>query len=903
MLKKITWIFFAILLVALLAGALSWLHLREREKKIPAETFIPDNSALVLRVQGGTRLPLDLPAPLAGDVALFHRAAIHRVIDTLARAGIVDSSSVTVALRVEGKASVRFLHVLNRGGLFHRGDLPAFLARRFPGDAPAARDFERGAIHAIAVGHDEVYYTVVGGHVLLSDSGLYLEDALKRADGNAPDASPYEEACHYLSSAAKVNVFVNATCLAELLPLYLDKVALAGISWGALDGYISPGGFTFSGLVRPGPTIRSFPGLLQGQRAAGIRLDGLLPADVKAVSVLRLSDAGKYLADLERYRSAVKISDAVAARKREYARWFGASTGDEWQELFGGEIAKGVMDVLPAGEEEGVIVVLLKSGNKGERLLQEMIARHARQAGGGGDSTRHVYQVDQKQVVYYTMPAPDFCSVTWGDAFDGMPARYALVQENYLVLASSRAAVQRFARDYFRHSSARDAPWYKRVKERLGVNHNWIHVSSTAAMLPLYRQQARGAWAAYLRANGDRLAGVSSWGYRWSGEEGMLYASLAASVEKVERQATRLMWQTRLDADVAMKPAVVKNHVTGERELLVQDRDNTLYLVSDLGLISWKLPVQGAINSEIYQVDFYKNGKLQYLFSTPTHLYLVDRNGAFLPRYPLPLRSRCEVGITLFDYENNRDYRVAAPGVDRHLYLFGLDGNPVKGWDVPACDNPVVSRVHHFRVEGRDYLVVLDRHRLYMLDRRGKHRARVMQHFDAPAGTPLYASRRGGKAVVCFADARREARWVDFEGNAGSWKSAAGGTLPYHLNVGDVNADGADEWIFTSGESLAIHDGQGRLLLEKRREGAALGFPYIYRFSARDARVGMLDSARGQLLLTAGTRDDEQHEGFPLPGVTPFSIAFHGGGGDDAAGFYLFTGGAGGYLLKYRVRE
>ncbi|MDR0545243.1 MAG: hypothetical protein LBG30_07875 [Odoribacteraceae bacterium] len=884
MFKKIIWSLVALLLAALVAGALWWLHEREQEEKIPVETFIPDNSAIVLRVQDNVRLP-------AGDGTPFQHPRLRRAVDALTRAGVVDSATVTLAIRVEGKESIRFLYVLNRDGLFHRGDLPGALEQCFPGSAVDERDFGRNAIHSLVIEKETIRAAAVGSLVLLSDSRLYLEDALRRVDMERP----YEQARHYFSSSAKINLYLGAACFAELLPLYLKNAAdLRGFSWGALDGYLTTDGASFHGFLHPGETARAFPAALRGQRAVGARLDEVLPADVKAVSILRLSDTKKYLADLEAYRLAAKLRESVLKREQEYAKLFGSNARGEWQELFRGEIAKGVMEVSAGGEEEGVIVIHLTSGSKGDDLLRRMITHRAARAGMEASALQHLYRLERNEIVYYDMPATDFCSILWGDVFDGMPARYAFVQDNYLVLASSRLAVQRFVKDYFRHSSIRDAAWYKRVRERLGVNHNWMHVAATSPLLPLYRLRAKGAWADYLRAGEP---GLSAWGYQWSGEEGMLYASLAASAGSAEKQTARLLWQTRLDADAASKPAIVKNHVTGEREVMVQDRANTLYLISDVGLILWKLPVQGAINSEIYQVDFYKNGKLQYLFSTPTHLYIVDRNGFHLPRYPLPLKSRCEVGVTLFDYENNRDYRVAAPGEDRHLYLFALDGNPVKGWETPTSSNAIASKMHHFRTGQRDYLVFLDRDRLYMLDRRGKTRTRVDHPFNVAPHTPLYLSRRAGKPVVLFADARREAWWVDFEGNAGSWKSKD--AAPYHLNVGDVNADGIDEWIFASGETLSIHDQQGRLLREKRWEGATLGFPYIYRFSSRDVRVGLLDEARGQLLL-AGS---ELSKGFPLAGATPFSVAFHGGDSDAAAGFNLFVGGQDGYLLKYRVQE
>ena len=168
-----------------------------------------------------------------------------------------------------------------------------------------------------------------------------------------------------------------------------------------------------------------------------------------------------------------------------------------------------------------------------------------------------------------------------------------------------------------------------------------------------------------------------------------------------------------------MKPVPVTNHSTGEQELFVQDEQHAVYLINDIGRILWKLPVDGPINSEVYQVDLYKNGKLQYLFSTASRMYLLDRNGRAVENFPLAFPASCEKGITVYDYDNSRDYRIFVPCRDRKVYLYGLNGKEVEGWKPGKADKQIVSRVRHFRIEGKDYLVFADQYRLYILDRRG----------------------------------------------------------------------------------------------------------------------------------------------------------------------------------------
>ena len=75
-----------------------------------------------------------------------------------------------------------------------------------------------------------------------------------------------------------------------------------------------------------------------------------------------------------------------------------------------------------------------------------------------------------------------------------------------------------------------------------------------------------------------------------------------------------------------------------------------------------------------------------------------------------------------------------------------------------------------------------------------------------------------------------------------------------------------------------------------------LDFPYIYRFSGRDSRIGLMDRVGGKMLLLAV--DGNVSKGFPLAGDSPFSIVFSGNDG-----FFLFAGADNGSVIKYKVQR
>ena len=908
MVKKIVFVLLGCVTVAFIAVALWWVSQKERGAELPKESFVPYNSAVVMNVNGAFGLSSRLKEIFGEEEAAVRGKELYRMADSLRRHGFADTSAYTLALRVEGRNAVRRLMVLDCGNLFSRGKVYSFLSELAGGKKGVEKEYDGHRIcRWPGEKGKELCVAVVGSMILLSDSGLYMEDALRQLNDKRgiADAKPvcFEDVSRYFSATAGINLYLNESCFSDLLPLFVDTKVMTGgldargwFKWGALDVNMEEEGINLNGFLSYDDMRKSFPAVFKGQRPVAIGLDEVLPSASKAVSLLGVSDVGLYVNALDGFRQRAGLDGHVRKRKQGFAELYGAGMEDEWMKLLSGEWAKGILYYNVAeGEEDGVAVVRVKAGSLGRDLIEKMLERYARHSGRSLASLKKTYRLDDaKELTYYAFPTSDFVPVMWGEVLGGMANRYVFVEDNYVVFASSEEAVRQFARDYVRRQNVREQEWYWTTRERLSKEGNWTSVAHVASMLPFYRAASEGRWKNYLEKNGERVASCASVGLQWANEGDMVYNILFLSTKEVAEQQKQVMWQTKLEAPLAMKPAIVTNHNTGERELFVQDENNTVYLINDIGRILWKLPVQGRINSDIYQVDMYKNGKLQLLFSTPTHVYLIDRNGNYLPRYPLALPSACARGVTVCDYDGKRDYRIFVPAADRRVYLYDLTGNPVKGWNVPRSDNDIVSRVCHFRVQGKDYIAYAGWHRLYLLDRRGNERVHVPTLLNLTAPTHLYLTNVGGKACVALNDAEGNFLLVGFDGKVTTVapeQAAPGGSL----NVEDVDGDGLDEFVYACGGSVRVYDNKGKLESEHVWKDSRVGFPYVYRFSARDIRIGVVDTVGGRLFLTDG---EGVSKGFPMAGNAPFSIAFFDKG---TTGFYLFAGNGEGQLLKYRV--
>ena len=173
----------------------------------------------------------------------------------------------------------------------------------------------------------------------------------------------------------------------------------------------------------------------------------------------------------------------------------------------------------------------------------------------------------------------------------------------------------------------------------------------------------------------------------------------------------------------------VKNHTNNEMDLLVQDINNRLYLISNQGKVFWKKQINGKILGRVQQIDMYKNGRLQLVFATENRIYVLDRNGNDAAPFPLKFSDKITQPLSVFDYENNRNYRLlVSQGKD--LIMFNQLGNRISGFNYSGAEQSIRTQPKHIRIGGKDYITFSQGNQMEILSRVGKTRVEIDNKFQ-----------------------------------------------------------------------------------------------------------------------------------------------------------------------------
>ena len=153
-------------------------------------------------------------------------------------------------------------------------------------------------------------------------------------------------------------------------------------------------------------------------------------------------------------------------------------------------------------------------------------------------------------------------------------------------------------------------------------------------------------------------------------------------------------------------PFPVLNSATGQTNSFYQNSNLFLCLNDENGKGVWGVPFKQPICGAVESIDYYANGKVQFLFAAGSGLYLIDRLGRFVGGFPVDLGKPVLLGPKAYDFSGAHGYTVMVLHKDNALEMYNLHGKKPDGWKGILAPETVKALPELLEVKDKKYWVV-----------------------------------------------------------------------------------------------------------------------------------------------------------------------------------------------------
>ncbi|MDD3685383.1 MAG: DUF3352 domain-containing protein [Bacteroidales bacterium] len=771
------------------------------------------------------------------------------------------------------------------------------------------REYKNVIIHEYNSKNGNRFFYCVKNHLLIvSFTSVLIEKSLDNLSDGQPIYKRDKGFAEVYETAGKkeiANVFVNMEQLAQVISISGSEAASKKIGslkhfsgWIGLDMNNPPDMIKLNGFIHKSDSAALFTTLISSQSATNINCLEIIPDNTAMYCAFAFNNSAEFDKNLNAY---LKLTGTNATREKQISdikSGFGIDP-KSFYELFDNEICISAFSPVSIDEQASYFTIAgLNSQSNGILGLESILKSCEAKTGKSVSDFKSEIKIDDNtKIVCYSLPITNLPEVLFGPSFSNCKSDYVCFIKNYMVFSDSKEALHKFAYDAFLNKTMATSIEHNLFLENFSDKSMFFAFFSFGRGYNLAANTLSEGILTSINKNRDAFTRLGLVGYQINSANGLLYNNFVIKHSDDVSEKPQTVWESRLENPIFTKPALVINHNDNSKEILIQDEKNILYLLSNSGREVWRLQLDEQITGKIYQIDMYKNGKLQYLFSSANKIHVIDRLGNYIEKFPVSLRAEATAPLALFDYENNKNYRILIPCADKKVYLYDAEGSIVKGWNFNETENKVEVEAAHYQVGSEDYIVFHDDYKCYFLNRSGEPKTEILTSFKFSKKNKIWYDNTASKPGFVTTDASGTVWYLYVDGTKDSIKIKSF-SENHWFALEDINADGKSDFIFADGKKLEVYNKSKKLILSCDFEGDISAEPLFYKFPSNQNKIGIVCKSVSKIYLI--NSDGSYFNGFPLHGLTPFSIGYLN---NSANKFNLLVGGAENLLYNYEVNE
>lgn len=772
--------------------------------------------------------------------------------------------------------------------------------------------------------NDEIIYSVLSsetfaissfhfyfknGLLIISPSSLIIESVIRliKSDYSLLNNASFNKVISTSGKNVAANIFINNKLFSRLWKKWVNddiqkseiyKYSIA--EWSAIDLHVSQNMFLLNGFTDHGDSLINFLKVLSSQEQEKFTIANIAPKEAHTFLFLAVNQLKKwqdcYSVFLESYGAKQSRDALLASLKKKN----GINIIDLFDKLIYKECGI-VYSTSPLSNDslqndDVYFIINTDNQSSSKELLDSVIIKYAQLKGTQYSDYIFSIKLDNDlSVDAYNFPISNIPELLFGSVFSNSGSRYFSFIDNYIVFTKSKQALQRIIYANTLKKTLQNEPLYRSYTDMLDKKSNLLFYCDIARAKAFLNATLNKKLFTVIQQNFDVVRQMDALSCQISNINNLLYTSIYIRYSPEIKQNTHTVWESKLDTTTSMKPFLVINHNTQEKEIFVQDDANNIYLLNNSGRILWKNNIPERIKSEVFQVDLMKNKRLQYLFSTKNYIYIIDRNGEVLENYPIKLKASATNGVSLITFDSKNESRLYVACSDKKVYCYTLTGKLDKNWKFETTNHFVYQPIQYVKYENKEYIYFVDTLNLYIVGKDGKKLINEKVHFPTNKHAMLYFSPKNPESDACFLinDIEGTIHYIYLDGSVKS-KSFDKRRSNHYFLYNDMDGDGYADYIFADDNDLIIYKRNKKVLLNYSLPSVPKAKPVFYEFPFAKNKIGIV--CEKSLFLI--DKEGKMPNGFPLKGISPFSISLFNSA---LKTYFLITSSDNGYLLNYEI--
>ncbi|MEO9964692.1 MAG: hypothetical protein ABJF11_02820 [Reichenbachiella sp.] len=719
-----------LLLIGGAAGGFYWW----KQSRITLWSFVPENSIMVFEPNDFAYLwrPDDNRKVLKNLKSLPLLDSVQRTIGILDSvtnfkfSQVIDQGNLLISFHQNTNESLAALYLLEVKELEQHSllsDLQLFIRDNLDFKL-SERTYQGYLITELKNEHSTLTYIFHKNYLIASFSPFMVEDAIRMiADSRV---NTYQETELHVAevtdgSTGAGRCYINTNFLDKLAGIFANPVEIntTPLKWLThlmyLDLSFEDDKIDLSGFAVNDTSKINYLSAFDGIRGVGFDMKNIVPASTSYVLHASVEDVSLWHKGLKNYWRKHEPSQLTEIGELENRYDFVIK---DFYQFMANEIGYFVIESGKSSPADLIFAIEHKSENLAIQFFDSLAQK--------SNTDTATYRENYADRIIRHIEIDEVPARLFGPMYDGFPSSYYFIDDSYVYFGNSQQVLELLIDDIDNENT-----WRRSIKTNdfLASTHedaNFSMYIKTSGAINQVRKKLNDYWGGYLEENKTILAQIEYGAVQFTHVDGQYYTSISLQhpgelVKQINPQSFETIQQQGFANNLISKPYAVRNHNDKSLEMMVQDEAFTLHLLDAQLKPTLKIPLKGKLKSKIYQVDYYKNGKLQYLFALANTIHMIDRTGTYIPGYPVKIKSNQSIAeLSLIDYDKTRNYRIMAADQKGNYYLYDKTGKLLAGWNPKKTGSGPATQGRHIRVQSKDFMLLAQKNGIFQgLNRNG----------------------------------------------------------------------------------------------------------------------------------------------------------------------------------------